>query len=94
MALDFNAILGLFNFAYKSGNYEMIVMFAFQYLLQHDHTNRMFNSELLSITCWLIRCYVELKDAQSINGLKMWLTQNFNVRFVWVDYAEMLAGGR
>lgn len=94
MSLDLNAVFTLFNFAYKSGNYELIILFTTQYLSQHDFSHRILNNELLTFICWLVRVYVEMKDSQAINGLKCWIVQNFNIRFSWLENAEMLADGR
>jgi hypothetical protein len=92
LGLDTNALLNIFNCAYKAGHYELIVFFSTQFFLQFE--DRMFNGELLVVICWMVRALVELKDAQPLLGLKTWLERTFGASLVWLDYAAMLADGR
>jgi hypothetical protein len=87
-----NSISTVFNFAYKTGNYELIVAFATR-LFSHHSLQRL-DEELMVYICWSARAFVELKDPQSINGLKSWLVTHFGVQFGWLDCAEALADGR
>lgn len=91
MGLDMNTLFGLFNCAYKAGCYEFIVLFATQYFLQDL---RALDGELLTVLCWAVRAFVELKDSQTINGLKAWFQKSFGIHLIWLDYAEMLADGK
>lgn len=92
LGLDTSALFGLYNCAYKAGQYEWIIFFSTQFLTQFE--DRMFNGELLVVVCWMVRAFVELKDGQSIYGLKLWLERTFGAHLAWLDYAGMLADGR
>ncbi|KAI6182676.1 hypothetical protein M3Y97_00406300 [Aphelenchoides bicaudatus] len=91
MGLDMGSLLNLFSCAYKSGQYDFIVLFSTHYFNQFEEST--FNGELLVVVCWMVRALVELKDGQSINGLKLWLEQMFGACLAWLDFAAMLADG-